>query len=518
MNRALLKHSLCLAGLILFLAVSETHSQDSDNSLRPNILLIMCDDMGYSDIGCYGGEVQTPNLDHLAAQGMRFRQFYNNAKCTTTRASLVTGLFPRRSGGLLTRKMVTLGEVLGDAGYQTSLSGKWHLGSAKDTHPFRRGFEKFYGLLDGCCNFFDPSIRDPKYKGGRIRQFGKDDQKITSFPEDFYTTDAFTDHAIECIEQAAKMRKPFFAHICYTAPHYPLHAKPSDIAKYKGKYKMGWEKLRVARFQKMKKLGIIDDRYQLTSTDPKSYQWDQANQEWEDLRMAVYAAMIDNMDQNIGRLLESLKKTGTARNTLILFFSDNGGCSEEPGGRAVAGKPPERIPGPREFYTAVGPAWGWAQNSPFKRYKSWCFEGGIRTPMIAYWPDRIAPNSMTDQVGHIIDIMPTLAEIAQAKYPTEKFGNRIPPQEGVSLASTLFAGKEFPRPMLAWEWSGTRAIRIADEKLVWNKAVKSWELYDLSKDPTESNDLAAQHEERVQSLAQEWSNWAAKTGLKKNRK
>ena len=211
---------------------------------RPNIVLIMCDDMGWSDIGCYGGEVQTPNLDRLAAAGMRFTQFYNNAKCTTTRASLVTGLYPRPKGGLLKTNMVTIGEVLQSAGYRTVLCGKWHLGHSKTTHPYHRGFEEYYGLLDGCCNYFDPSRPDPPYKGGRVRYFGHNDERITQFPDDFYTTDAFTEHAIESIRPLAAAGQPFFLHLCYNAPHYPLQARPAEIAKYRGKFLMGWEAMR----------------------------------------------------------------------------------------------------------------------------------------------------------------------------------------------------------------------------------------------------------------------------------
>ena len=504
-------------GLVLLLFSSVIVDRIGTADDRPNIILIMCDDMGYSDIGCYGGEIHTPNLDRLASQGMRFRQFYNNAKCTTTRASLVTGLFPRRSGGLLTDKMVTLGEVLGGAGYQTSLSGKWHLGSGKTTHPYHRGFQSFYGLLDGCCNFFDPSIRDPKYKGGRIRLFGENDKKITEFPNDFYTTDAFTDHAIGCIKKAAESDKPFFAHICYTAPHYPLHAKPEDIKKYVGKYLGGWERLRQDRFARMKKIGILDDRYKLTETDPKSYDWESSNKEWEDQRMAVYAAMIDSMDQNIGRILSTLKDTGKDKNTLVLFLSDNGGCSEEPGGRAAKGKKPKLIPGPKEYYTAVGPAWGWAQNAPFKRYKSWCFEGGIRTPFIAWWPGKIEANTFTDQVGHIIDLMPTLLDFAGTKYPATFQGKEIIPAEGVSFKTTLLDQATFSRPPLAWEWSGTRAVRIRNDKLVWNKPQKKWELYDLSKDPAEGVDLSDSNPDKAKAMSEFWFKWAEKTGIKRKK-
>ncbi|MFT5151664.1 MAG: arylsulfatase A-like enzyme [Planctomycetota bacterium] len=475
---------------------------------RPNILLILCDDLGYSDIGCYGGEIETPHLDRLATEGMRFRQFYNNAKCTTTRASIITGQYPRRKGGLLRADMRTLGEVMLAAGYRTALSGKWHLGKTQSTHPFQRGFERFYGLLDGCCNFFDPSQRDPGYKGGRIRSFGEDDRLITDFPEDFYTTDAFTDHAIQCVKDFAEDNAPFFLHLCFTAPHYPLHALPQDIAKYRGTYKAGWDVLRGQRFERMKQLGIIDERYRLTPTDSRSYDWKNANHEWEDLRMAVYAAMVDRVDQNIGRLMQALKDSGQAENTLTIFLSDNGGCAEEPGGRAKAGEIPQRTPGPKDDYTAVGPAWGWAQNAPFKRYKSWCHEGGIKKPCIAHWPAHIEAKSFSDQVGHIIDFMPTFVALGGASGEPS-----LPAMEGQSLLPQLTGSSAQGRSELCWEWAGSRAIRQLDEKLVWDKTRKQWELYDLRVDPSESNDLAAKRPERVDELAAAWKIWATKTGL-----
>ena len=286
---------------------------------RPNIILIMCDDMGFSDIGCYGGEVDTPNLNQLAREGMRFTQFYNNAKCTTTRASLVTGLFPRfgkrnvdttLGRQHLRRNMVTLGEVMAEAGYLTALSGKWHLGRSADTHPYHRGFQRFYGLLDGCCNFFNPLQRDPAYKGGRVRVFAQNDKLLHSFPSDFYTTDAFTDHAIESIKAATTKRQPFFIHVTYTAPHYPLHAKPKDIAKYRGKFLMGWDAMRQRRWSRLKSMGLATSSWKLSDGDSRSYDWETANHAFEDHRMAVYAAMIDSMDQNVGRLLDTLKETG----------------------------------------------------------------------------------------------------------------------------------------------------------------------------------------------------------------
>ncbi|MBT3376417.1 MAG: arylsulfatase [Lentisphaerae bacterium] len=502
MLRYCMTFSLGVALLVLSASAAE----------RPNIVLIMCDDMGFSDIGCYGGEVQTPNLDRLASEGMRFTQFYNNAKCTTTRASLVTGLYPRRSkGGLLRRNMLTLGEALGKAGYRTALSGKWHLGRGATTHPHKRGFQEFYGLLDGCCNFFNPVQPDPPYKGARVRAFGQNDERIESFPADYYTTDAFTDHAIASMRTFAGEGKPFLLHLCYTAPHYPLHAKPEDIAKYVGKYREGWDVLRKERYERQKKMGLLDpEQCRLSGKDSRAYSWKEADHDFEDLRMAVYAAMIDSMDQNIGRLLRALGDLGIADNTVVMFLSDNGGCSEEPGGR----NPSKRTPGPGRDYVAVGPAWGWAQNAPFRRYKSWVHEGGISTPFIVRWPGVVKPGAINRDVAHIIDIMPTFLDMAGASYPEVHNGQQVLPVEGRSFLP-LLAGKTRPgHERLFWEWSGNRAIREADWKLVWDKTVKAWELYDLSVDRTEVNDLAARHPERVTRLSAAWFSWARDTGLR----
>ena len=481
---------------------------------RPNIILIMVDDMGWSDIGCYGGEVQTPNLDRLAGEGMRFTQFYNNAKCTTTRASIVTGLWPRRTGELLKTNMVTLGEVMQDAGYAAALSGKWHLGHGETTHPYNRGFQEFYGLLDGCCNFFNPNQPDPEYKGGKTRVFGHNDQGVTSFPSDYYSTDAFTDHAIETITKVVKEdpNRPFFHHITYTAPHYPLHAKPEDIAKYKGKFMMGWDKMREQRYARQVEMGLIDTkRYPLSQGESRSYAWETADQEFEDNRMAVYAAMVDSVDQNIGRLLQTLKELKVDDNTLICFLSDNGGCAEEPGGR----DPDKRNAGPGDDYVAVGPAWGWAQNTPFKRYKQWLHEGGSNTPMIAWWPKQIEANTINEQPGHIIDFMATFIDMAGAKYPETYNGKDILPIEGKSMLP-VFKGKQRQgqgHDFYAWEWTGNRAYRVGDMKAVWDKLVKQWELYDLSVDRTENVNLASAHPETTQRLAKAWTKWAKETGL-----
>ena len=482
------------------------------NDSPPNIVLIMCDDMGWSDIGCYGGEVQTPQLDRFAKEGMRFTQFYNNGKCTTTRASILTGLYPRRGkGGLLRTDMVTIGEALKLAGYQTALIGKWHLGSEPKVHPFHRGFDEFYGLLDGCCNCFDPSTVDPPYKGGKVRKFGQNDQPITSFPDDFYTTDAFTDQSIECVKKFSANDRPFLIHLNYTAPHYPLHAKPQDIAKYRGRYKEigGWLPLREQRFQKLQQMGLATDSWKLSDVDENAYDWATANHNHEDLRMAVYAAMIDSVDQNIGRLRTALEDAGVADNTLVIFLSDNGGCSEEPGGRS-----PKIVPGPKDFYAAVGPAWGWAQNAPFKKHKSHTHEGGIVTPCIAWWPGKIEAGNITRQPVHIIDVMPTLLEVAGGRYPEEHANQEIIPMEGKSFFPVLKGQQREPHDQLFWEWGGNRAVRQGDWKAVYSKRDEQWQLFNLAEDRCETVDLAAENAELMKSLNDGWKKWAQQTGLK----
>lgn len=486
---------------------------------RPNIVLIMADDMGWSDIGCFGGEIETPHIDRIAGEGMKFTQFYNNGKCTTTRASLLTGLYPRKGGRgqeLLTEEMVTLGEAMKLAGYQTGLSGKWHNGNKAPHRPFDRGFDKSYGLWDGCCNFFDPNQADPKFKGGKVRFFGEDDRRITEFPEDFYTTDAFTDHALASIKNAVDSKKPFFHYIPYTAPHYPLHARPEDIRKYAGKYDGGWDKLRKDRYQRQVEMGLIDPKvYPEPGPNPDNETWEKGkneNLEWETARMEVYAAMVDRMDQQIGRVLALLDELGIAENTLILFHSDNGGCPESPGGNDTS-----HFPGPKEYYSHVGENWAFAQNTPFRRYKSHTHEGGIASPLVVRWPAKVKPGQTTHQVGHIIDFLPTFLDLGNTDYPADREGKPLLKEEGISLAPLLRDGqKEVERSApLFWFWSKNRAVREGNWKLVWeNKSRAGWELYDLSKDRTETRNLADQFPDRVQEMAEMWEAWAETTDVK----
>ncbi|HKJ69017.1 MAG TPA: arylsulfatase [bacterium] len=507
------RHFLRTVGLAtLSVTAAGLYGRAQNPMHRPNILLILADDMGYSDLGCYGGEINTPHLDSLAEQGLQFTQFYNNAKCAPTRASVLTGLYHRRPPGpLLRENMVTLGEVLKQAGYQTALTGKWHLGSEPPRRPIDRGFDEYYGLMDGCCNYFDPAQPDPPFKGGRVRVFGHNDHRITEFPNDFYTTDAFTDHAIHTLKQFAGRTETFFIHLCYTAPHYPLHAWPEDIAKYRGQYKMGWYELRRLRHQRQLEMGLIDPEWDLPKDDFRARNWDTADQDYEDLRMAVYAAMVDRMDQNIGRLLQALKESGEEENTLVLFLSDNGGCAEEPEGPDYP-----HPPGPKEYYTSVGPSWGWAQNTPFRRYKQWDNEGGIATPLIVRWPRVIQANTRTDQVGHIIDFMPTFLELARARYPKSFQGKAILPLEGKSLVPIVHGKKREGHEVLFWEFGGNRAVRVQQGKwkLVWDRTIEEWELYDIDTDRTEMHNLANNHPEQVRKMVSLYSQWADKVGVK----
>lgn len=498
---------MLLSFILAMLCLSPAHAADT----RPNILLIMADDMGFSDIGCYGSEIQTPNIDRLAHEGLRFTQFYNNAKCTTTRASLLSGMYPRNSGDSIPRDIPTIAETMRAAGYQTGLSGKWHLGSRSPQRPFDRGFDEFYGLMDGCVNYFNPAQTDPAFKGGKVRTFGHNDELIHSFPTNFYTTDFFAAHTSETIQRFAKAGKPFFIHLAFTSPHYPLHAWPEDIAKYRGKYKMGWEELRRQRHARQLAMGLLDPKWKLSPTDSKAYDWATANQDWEDLRMATYAAMVDRMDQNIGKVLKTLKDLGLEDNTLVMFLSDNGGCTEEPGGRDTT-----KQPGIVSTYTAVGPAWGWAQNTPFRRYKSWVNEGGISTPLIVRWPGHVKPGTMTGQMGHIIDILPTCLEVAGGKPLAEINGEKTKPLEGRSLVPILRGEQRSQAEEICWEWGGNCAIRRGQWKLVWDTLKKDaqWELYDIVADRTELHDLASANPEVVKELSTAYAQWAKPLGRK----
>lgn len=490
---------------ILFAACAFAHAAEPDRT-RPNFVLIMVDDMGYSDIGCYGGEVRTPNLDKLAADGLRFTQFYNTAKCHTTRAELLTGNYAYAIGDHNMEYGATFGEVLRTVGYRTLIAGKWH----QKPLPTSRGFDRYYGLADGCCNFFNPGLEAragegaPGRKGKtRVRRWAIEDKVVMGYTnpdKDFYTTDAFTTYAMDRLDEYQDEDKPFVLYLPYTAPHYPLHAWPEDIAKYRGTYKIGWDEIRKQRFGRMKEMGIIGPQHQLTPRASKA--WDDLSDEQkdaEDLKMAVYAAMIDRVDQNLGRLFAKLKDLGKWDNTLILFLTDNGACPEQPN------TTPNIPPGPVEGYRTVSVGWANASNTPYRRFKSTDYEGGTRTPFIAHWPGVIEPG-MTAQVGHIIDISATFMDITGASYPKKIKGQATKPPAGKSLLPILHGKERVGHEHLYWRFGRANAVREGDLKAV-RHGNAPWELYDLSADPTEMNNLADEKADKLKVLAKKWEDW-----------
>ncbi len=520
---------------------------------RPNVIVILSDDMGFSDVGCYGGEITTPNLDAMAANGMRFTQFYNTARCCPTRASLLTGLYPHQAGvghmmedkgkpgytGNLNTSCRTIAEVLKPAGYKSYAVGKWHVtrftskDGPKDNWPRNRGFDRFYGTIHGAGSFFDPSslVRDDTM----ISPYADPEYK----PATYYYTDAISDHAVRFVQEHTKNEsgKPFFMYVTYTAAHWPMHALPEDIAKYKGKYDAGYEPIRKARFDKATKLGLIDPKQGLS---PQAGNWTTvADKKWEAAGMEVYAAMVDRMDQGIGKIVAELKRTGQLENTLILYLQDNGGCAEAQGRTGNAAHPnilrPEKptlpamkpedfaaggsvptqtrdgfpvrmgplvMPGPADTYVAYGRGWANVSNTPFREYKHWIHEGGISTPLIAQWPVGIpSKGKLSNQPGHLIDVAATIYDIAGAKYP-----EKATPLEGKSLA-TAFADKRIDREAIYWEHEGNRAVRMGEWKLV-AKHDEPWELYNISNDRIEANDLADKMPEKVKEMVGKYEIWA----------
>ncbi|MFT6792222.1 MAG: arylsulfatase A-like enzyme [Rubritalea sp.] len=533
-----------------WLMTSISHAQ----AAKPNIIVIMSDDMGYSDIGCYGGEVSTPNLDSLAVNGLRYTHFYNTGRCCPTRASLLTGLYAHQAGigemtgdrgqpgyrGDLSRNAVTIAEALKPAGYSSYMSGKWHVtknltpDKGISNWPMQRGFDKFYGTIIGAGSFFDPWT----LTRGNKPITPENDKEYQ--PKQYYYTDAISDNAVTFINDHKREAKknPFFMYVSYTAAHWPMHALEKDIAKYKGKYDEGYEVIRKARYEKMKKLGVIKD-WKLSPAPMLWKDFPEKDRAWELRCMEVYAAMIDNMDQGIGRIVQSLKDNGQYDNTLILYFQDNGGCAESRGRRPTKnpatgvvpmGKDelqtrmvPERsraghpvltgnkvMPGPSETYIAYGRNWANVSNTPFRRYKSQNHEGGIATPLIAHWPKGItAKNELRGQVGHLIDIMATCIELSGASYPENFDGQRIIPMEGQSLTASFKTNVNKDR-LILWEHFQNAAIRQGKWKLVKLKNGK-WELYDMESDRSELNNLAETHSEKCKELAELWEENAHRT-------
>lgn len=507
---------------------------------RPNVVLIMVDDMGFSDIGCYGGEIQTPNIDALAAGGVRFDQFYNSGRCCPTRATLLTGLHPHQAGighmtltptarpgnrpanyqGFLNRNCVTIAEALGGSGYKTIMAGKWHLGMHdQSVRPMQRGFDKFYGSLAGATRFFNPV-----HPRGMSMGNEKLEKPESTTDEAFYTTDAFTDHAITFIREHEKAapEQPFFLYLAYTAPHWPLQAFEDDIAKYRGKYKGGWEALRQSRYRRQIELGLIDADWQLSDPEENTPAWDSLSadkQDEMDLKMAIYAAMIDRVDQNIGKLVDSLKSQDAFDNTLILFLSDNGGCAE--GGLLGRGEFRDVEKRNLESGNNYGAAWANASNTPMRLYKHFNHEGGVATPFFMHWPNRIEPQSdWYREPAQLIDVMPTLLDVTEADYPKQFESNDILPLDGVSLRPA-FNSKSLGRdePIFV-EHENNAMARDGKWKLVGrgvagpkSVAFAKWELYDMDSDRTETNNLAKQMPAKVKELASKWNAWSERVGV-----
>lgn len=546
--------SLALVGMGLLYACSGNQSTTSTEKkkTRPNIIVILADDLGYSDLGSYGGEIQTPNLDNLAMNGIRFTSFYNTSRCCPTRASLLTGVYNQQAGigqmttdmnlpgyrGHITDNVVTLAEVLKDAGYRTAMTGKWHVSttiqqadkeaqlkwlnhqashpyfSPVDQYPVNRGFEKYYGNIFGVVNFFDPF------------SLVNGTQPVESVPQGYYHTDALNDSAAAYVREFSKGDEPFFLYLAHTAPHWPLQALPEDISKYENTYKSGWDAIREARYKKMVELGLVDPA--TTALSPrmgKELSWEaNPDKEWDARAMAVHAAMVDRMDQGIGRLIATLKETGELDNTLILFLSDNGASPENsmrygPGfdrpsqtrdGRVIHYPVNKKVlPGADTSFASIGDRWANVCNTPYQFAKAQSYEGGVRTPVIAYWPAGIKEKGkITRQLGHVMDFMPTVVELADARYPTEYKGKSIQPFTGISLVSALKGSETTMDRALYNEHFGARYVREGEWKMVSLSGDSTWHLYKIQEDEAELNDVAGKHPDVVSRLAAQWQNWA----------
>lgn len=550
---------------LLSLISAPVFSQNSSSNLkRPNVMVILTDDMGYSDIGCFGSEIQTPNIDRLAAKGLRFTHCYNTARCSPSRASLLTGLYPHQAGmGFLSnsnfeeegyrddlsKNAVTMAEVFHQAGYSTYMTGKWHLNKDisvngdKSNWPLQRGFDRHFGTLNGSGSYYDPGTL-------------VSNNKFIAPGKDFYYTNAISDTTVKFIQQHPA-EKPFFVYVAYTAAHWPLHAPENEVQKQKGQYDKGWDVVREERFQKLKKLGIINGKCVLTERSADIPAWkDETLKEWQSRRMEVYAAMVHLMDQGIGRIVSALEKKGELDNTIIFYMHDNGGCAEPQGSdqpevpptaqqkilhplsydSVFYGKRPEYsrdgryvrsgrgvMAGGPDTWEAYGKEWANASNTPFRLYKHYTHEGGIATPLIVSWPKGIsAIGELRTQNSHLIDIMATCLDITGMNYPKTLNGHAIQPYEGKSLVPA-FTNKPIDREYLFWEHEGNRAIRVGNWKLVSKTAKEkkftaadenAWELYNMDTDPSETINLASKYPDRVGELTRLWEKQALRTKAK----
>lgn len=517
---------------------------------RPNIIVIMADDMGFSDPGCYGGEIETPNIDRLANNGLRFNNFYNAARCCPTRASLMTGQYQHKvnmatNGNTLGKSGVTIAEALGQAGYNTGMVGKWHLSETQplpnaeknqawlnhqydpgvpfapeESYPVNRGFDRHYGIIWGVANYFDPF------------SLVNGTEPVETVPDDYYLTKAINSHSVDYIRNFAQADDPFFLYVAHAAPHWPLHALEEDIAKYEERYLHGWDDLRERRFQRQRELGLFGENVTLPDVQNRGSDWNGLSDERKRFmarKMAVHAAMVDRMDRGVGMILDTLEEEGELDNTLILFMSDNGGSPELPknwgpgfdrpsetrNGQKIRYEGFEKA-GSETTYAGIGPAWASAINTPFRYWKAEQYEGGAHTPCIVHWPNgmKATPGSFTDQVGHVMDVLPTCLELADAEYPAEYNGHQITPMDGKSLLPILEGEEREGHEQLFFEHVGGKALLKGDWKIVsLRRKNDAWRLYNIAEDPTETNDLSTKHPGRVRAMEETWTAWAKSVGL-----
>lgn len=529
--------------LIPLLLAASSLLYAAESAQRPNVLLVLLDDLGFSDLGCYGGEISTPNMDHLAKGGLRFTQMTTASRCCPSRAALLTGLYPGQAGipnmgGAITDTCVTLAELLHDVGYQTYMVGKWHVGSGEKTLPTARGFEEFYGFTSGYAqDQWTPKAYQRLPEGRPL--------EVMDGKGVFYATDHFSDYALAFLKQAQKTKRPWFLYLAHSAPHFPVQAPMVSAQPFLDIYRKGWDVLRQERFERMKKIGLAEgEGWKLTGRSRVPVEKDAAisngysgkqNPAWDSLpaarredlahRMALYAAMVKHVDAGVGRIVAQLKAAGHYENTVILILSDNGACYEwGPFGFTGPSRKGENIlykgealatMGGPGTHIAYGSAWANLCNTPFRLYKHFAHQGGMVTPFIVHWPLGIqAPDRWVRVPAHLMDVMPTLAELSGATYPVQRKGSMILPLEGVSLTPLFQATGTIQDRVLGYQHEGARALLKGNWKLVMGKRfpeTSQWELYDLSQDPCETKNLAHVRPEQVKALADTWNRWAERT-------
>lgn len=521
---------IAVMAILLFLFTGSTlrnnkHQDHSEKDDRPNIIVILTDDMGYSDLGCFGSEINTPNLDKLAAEGMIMNNFYNCGRCCPSRASLLTGLYPHEAGigdmlqhkgypsyqGYLNDSCVTIAQLLKASGYHTITSGKWHVGLDSSSMACHRGFDKSFTMLNNVSSYFR---NGPIFNDGRQVTFMNGCCQIKR-DTNYYLTQNITDFAVKAIEDQKNNSNPFFLYVTYTAPHWPIQALEKDIQKYRGTYRKGWDKIREERFKRLLDKKLVSANYKLSDRYETVPAWNsipEKEKEIWDMRMAIYAAMVDRMDKGVGEIMKKLKETGEDKNTIIIFLSDNGGSADEVKELNYViqrnGKP-----GSGDNIDSYNTNWGNASNTPFRMFKKNVHEGGISTPLIAWYPKAIKAGSMNSSMGHIMDLMPTCLEIAETKYPKAFEGKPLKPTEGISLINVFKNNAKTLHDTLYWEHEGNKAVRTGKWKLVYELAYNKWELYDMETDRTETHDLSFSFPEQVSKMKALHEQWCKKVGV-----